>query len=97
MRNVRLSRRIVSDVSRMTVYLPEELHAQVKAQQLPVSEILQEALRAELSRRDKVAALGEYLAELAAEGVGEPTDEERAEVERIMSEIHAALDKTRAS
>lgn len=40
MRNIRLSRRTVPVMPRMTVYLPEELHTQVKAAQLPVSEIL---------------------------------------------------------
>ncbi len=33
MRSVRLPRRTVPAVARMTVYLPEELRAQVKAQQ----------------------------------------------------------------
>lgn len=32
-------------MSRMQVYLPEELHWQVEQEGLPVSEILQEALR----------------------------------------------------
>ena len=73
-------------MARMTVYLPEELHAQVKAEKLPVSEILQAALRQELSRRDKVQALEEYLTELAEE-VGEPTAEDIAEAERVVGEI----------
>lgn len=95
MRSVRLPGRIVPAMARMTVYLPEELHTQVKAQKLPVSEILQDALRRELVRRQKVEALDEYLAELAEE-VGEPTAEDRAEAERVVAEIEAALGITRA-
>ena len=96
MRNIRLSRRTVPVMPRMTVYLPAELHTQVKAAQLPVSEILQEALRRELSRRQKVQAMDEYLAELTEE-VGEPTTEDIAEAERIMAEIRGHRDAKEAS
>ncbi len=80
----------------MTVYLPEELHTQVKAQKLPVSEILQDALRTELSRRDKGKLVDEYLAELREE-VGEPTAEDIAHADRIMSEIRGRPDASEAS
>lgn len=61
---------------RIQVYLPEELYAEVKAHDLPASELLQEAARAELRRRELVKAGEDYLEELIAE-VGEPSPEER--------------------
>ncbi|MGH3754013.1 MAG: hypothetical protein ACRDRP_15210 [Pseudonocardiaceae bacterium] len=73
---------------RMQVYLPDELHRQVKQEELPVSEILQEALREELARREKLAAIDEYLQELVAE-VGEPTAEDYARAERLAAQIRS--------
>lgn len=70
----------------MQVYLPDELHRRVKDEQLPVSEILQEALRRELSRREKLAALDTYLADLTAE-VGIATAEDHVAVERLMAQL----------
>ncbi len=55
----------------MQVYLTEPLYAEAKARKLPVSELLQEAIRVEVRRRELVAAGAEYVAELLAE-VGEP-------------------------
>lgn len=71
---------------RMQVYLPDELHRRVKEQQLPVSEILQEAVRRELSRREKLAALDDYLEELAVE-VNVPSAEDREYVGQLMAQI----------
>lgn len=68
------------------MYLPDELHRQVKQEGLPVSEILQEALREELTRREKLAAIDEFLEELVAD-VGEPTAEEYARAERLAAQI----------
>lgn len=56
---------------RMQVYLPEPLYAEVKSRKLRVSELLQEAIRVEIRRRDLVAEGQRYVAELRAE-VGEP-------------------------
>jgi post-segregation antitoxin (ccd killing protein) len=42
-------------VAHATIYLSEELRSQVRAEQLPVSEICQRALRAELRRRKRRA------------------------------------------
>jgi broad-specificity NMP kinase len=64
------------------VYLPEELYHELKARGLPASELLQEAVKAELRRqmlRDETDA---YLADLVAE-VGEPTPDETARAEAI--------------
>ena len=56
---------------RMQVYLPEPLYAEVKSRKLPVSQLLQEAIRVEIRRNDLIAAAEADAAELFAE-VGEP-------------------------
>lgn len=66
----------------MQVYLPDDLYAEVKGGNLPASELLQEAVRAEVRRRKLVEAGEEYLEELIAE-VGEPSPEQRARGEAI--------------
>lgn len=60
----------------MQVYLPEAMYQQVKARGLPVSELLQKAVVAELRRQDLLAETDTYLAELVAE-VGLPSAAER--------------------
>ena len=62
---------------RMQVYLPEPLYAQVKARGLPVSELLQKAVLAELRRLDLLAETDRYLTDLIAE-VGAPSTAQRA-------------------
>lgn len=61
----------------MQVYLPETLYEQVKARGLPVSELLQEAVRTELRRQDLLAETDRYLEGLIAE-VGTPSAAQRA-------------------
>ncbi len=61
----------------MRVYLPEELYRRVKASGLPVSEILQKALAAELRRLELPTETEKYLAGLT-EKFGEPTPAEQA-------------------
>ena len=70
----------------MQVYLPEELYQQVKEQGLPVSELLQEAVRAELRRRVLLEEGDAYLAELMAE-VGEPSPRQVARAEAMARRI----------
>ncbi len=53
------------------MYLPEDLYAELKAEELPASELLQEAVRVELKRRRLARAGEEYLTELLDE-VGNP-------------------------
>jgi hypothetical protein len=60
----------------MQVYLPEAMYQQVKARGLPVSELLQKAVEAELRRQDLLAETDRYLGDLIAE-VGEPTAAQR--------------------
>ena len=62
---------------RMQVYLPEATYKQVKARSLPVSELLQKAVQAELRRQDLLAETDRYLADLVAE-VGVPSAAQRA-------------------
>ena len=57
---------------RMQVYLPDSLYAAVKERGLPASELLQEAIQAELRRQELNEAADSYLSELIAE-VGEPS------------------------
>lgn len=70
------------------MYLPEALYREVKEQRLPVSELLQEAVRAELQRRALVAGADRYIDDLIAE-VGEPSAEETARAEAIARRIAA--------
>ena len=67
---------------RMQVYLPEAMYSQVKSRRLPVSELLQKALQAELHRQDLLAETDRYLADLIAE-VGEPSPAQRARAEAV--------------
>jgi hypothetical protein len=71
---------------RIQLYLPEDLYRAVKERGLPASELLQEAVRAELRRQDLLAETDEYLAELVAE-VGEPGPEEVTRAEAIARRI----------
>jgi post-segregation antitoxin (ccd killing protein) len=71
---------------RMQVYLPDDLYEQVKTRKLPASELLQEAVRAEVRRQDLLAETDAYLAELIAE-VGEPSRQELARAEAIARRI----------
>ena len=71
---------------RMQVYLPVELYEEVKTRDLPASELLQDAIRAELRRQQLNYETDRYLAELIAE-VGPPTEEELAEAEALVARI----------
>ncbi len=73
-------------MSRMQVYLPEAMYKQVKARGLPVSELLQRAIEAELRRQELLAETDRYLAELIAE-VGEPSARERARVQAAVRRV----------
>src|ERR1035441_2962007 len=86
---------IVRRMPRMQVYLPDDLYEQVKTRQLPASELLQEAVRAEVRRQDLLGETDAYLAGLLAE-VGEPSPQERARAEAIARRI-ASQQASRAS
>jgi hypothetical protein len=70
----------------MQVYLPDDLYRAVKEGNLPASELLQEAVEAELRRRRLNEEAARYLTELVAE-VGEPSPRERARAEAIARRI----------
>ena len=71
---------------RLQVYLPDSLYAELKNRDLPASELLQIAVRAEIERRDALDATDVYLTELAAE-VGEPSARDRARAKAIVRRI----------
>jgi post-segregation antitoxin (ccd killing protein) len=70
----------------MQVYLPDDLYEQVKTRHLPASELLQEAVRAEVRRQDLLGETDAYLAGLLDE-VGEPSPQDRARAEAIARRI----------
>lgn len=70
----------------MQVYLPDDLYQMVKERRLPASELLQEAVRAEVLRRELMAASEEYTAELQAQ-VGLPTSAQRARAADVARRI----------
>jgi len=70
----------------MQVYLPDALYKAVKERDLPASELLQQAVQAELRRQRLNEEAGRYLAELVAE-VGEPSMRERARAAAIARRI----------
>jgi post-segregation antitoxin (ccd killing protein) len=70
----------------MQVYLPDDLYDQLKARGLPASELLQQAVRAELRRQALIDETDAYLGELIDE-VGEPTANEIARAEAIARQL----------
>lgn len=70
----------------MQVYLPEHLYRAVKERNLAASELLQEAVTAELRRQELNEQADTYLGELVAE-VGEPSPRQRARAEAITARI----------
>lgn len=75
------------------MYLPDDLYEQVKRRGLPASELLQEAVRAELRRQDLLAETDRYLEDLVAE-VGEPDPDELARAESIARRISQRARRT---
>jgi post-segregation antitoxin (ccd killing protein) len=71
---------------RLQVYLPDDLHDELKRRGLPASELLQIALRAELERLEALDDTTAYLEELAAE-VGEPTARQRTHADAIARRV----------
>jgi post-segregation antitoxin (ccd killing protein) len=75
----------------MQVYLPADLYEMVKERRLPASELLQDAVRAEVRRQALQAASTRYTAELQAQ-VGTPSARQRARAaavaRRVASRVH---------
>ncbi len=72
---------------RMQVYLPESLYREVKQRGLRASELLQEAVAAELRRQELEARAEQYVAELISE-VGEPSEAHMARADAIARRLH---------
>jgi post-segregation antitoxin (ccd killing protein) len=70
----------------MQVYLPDDLYEQAKACGLPVSELLQKAVRAELARLELLTETDRYVADLVAE-VGQPTTVQRARAAAVVRRL----------
>ncbi len=70
----------------MQVYLPDDLYELVKARNLPASELLQRAVRAEARRLDLLAETGRYVADLVAE-VGAPTAAQRVRARLVAQRL----------
>jgi post-segregation antitoxin (ccd killing protein) len=79
----------------MQVYLPDDLYRAVKERDLPASELLQEAVAAELRRQALNEHADQYLADLIAE-VGEPSARERTRAEAIARRVRERGARRRA-
>jgi post-segregation antitoxin (ccd killing protein) len=77
---------------RMQVYLPADLYEAVKQRHLAASELLQQAVRNEVRRRELEAASKRYTAALAAE-VGQPSPRQRARAAGIARRIVGRLQR----
>ncbi len=71
---------------RMQVYFHDDLYRLVKKGGLPASELLQDAVRAEVRRRRLLKETDEYLPALAAE-VGEPSVRHRARAKALANKV----------
>jgi hypothetical protein len=71
---------------RMQVYLPDELYRLVKKRRLPASELLQNAVRAEVRRLDLLSETDRFTSSLLAE-VGEPGQGHRARAKALAQRI----------
>jgi len=70
----------------MQVYLPNDLYKLVKKSRLPASELLQDAVRAEVRRRELLREAERYVRDLTAE-VGEPSGRQRVRASAIAQRI----------
>jgi hypothetical protein len=76
----------------MQVYLPDDLYRAIKDRGMAASELLQEAVRVELRRRQLLEATDQYLTELISE-VGEPDPAETARAEAIAHRLGRKADR----
>lgn len=68
------------------MYLPDDLYQAVKERELPASELLQQAVRAELRREALLKETERYVAELI-EDVGEPSPAAMARAQALSRRI----------
>ena len=67
---------------RMQVYLPDDLYRALKERELPASELLQDAVRAELRRQELLEETDRYVGALIEE-VGQPSAKAVARAEEL--------------
>ena len=79
----------------MQVYLPEELYRAVKDRGMRASELLQEAVRAELRRQEVLGETDRYIDELVTE-VGEPSPESVVRADRLAAKLKGRSGRTKA-
>jgi hypothetical protein len=70
----------------MQVYLPDDLYKLVKKGRLPASELLQDAVRAEVRKRELLRETDRYIVDLTTE-VGEPSARQKARASAIAQRI----------
>jgi post-segregation antitoxin (ccd killing protein) len=80
----------------MQVYLPDDLYRAVKDRELPASELLQEAVRAELHRQELREETDRYLIDLI-DKVGKPSATATAKAEALSRRIRRGSAATHAS
>jgi post-segregation antitoxin (ccd killing protein) len=78
--------RTVGRMLRIQVHLPDALYRAVKERRLPASQLLREAVQAELRRQELSEEADRYVAELLEE-VGEPSPGDVARAEAIARRI----------
>lgn len=78
---------------RVQVYLPDDLYEAVKKHGLPASRLLQEAVRADLRRRDAIAEANRY-AEALIDHFGEPSAEDYAWAEALSRDVRRVAEPT---
>ena len=77
---------MVRRMPRIQVYLPDDLYEALKSRGLPASELLQQAVQAELERRDALDEADDYIAALTAE-VGAPSPRQLSRADAITQRI----------
>ena len=70
----------------MQVYLPDDLYKLVKKGRLPASELLQDAVRAEVRKRALLRETDRYIVDLTTE-VGEPSARQKARASAVAQRI----------
>lgn len=78
------------------MYLPDDLYRAVKERGLPASELLQEAVRVEIRRRELLENTDVYLDQLLAE-VGEPDASHLARAEALVRRLVRKADQEAGS
>ncbi|MCX6602283.1 MAG: hypothetical protein NTV52_01670 [Acidobacteria bacterium] len=77
---------------RMQVYLPADLYEIVKERGLPVSELLEEAVRTEVRRQELQSAIRSYTSELAVQA-GQPGRHTQARAVAVAQRIAGRTDR----